>query len=112
MAAVCAGRSRASGPASACSRASARAASKAAAGGTTPMLPGGTDRSPPRGSATGARSRCDDREAPAQTGQEAGMDLGVRGRGYLLVGGTSGMGLATAKVMAAEGADLVLVGRD
>jgi NAD(P)-dependent dehydrogenase (short-subunit alcohol dehydrogenase family) len=40
------------------------------------------------------------------------MDLGVRGKGYLLVGGTSGMGLATAKVMAADGAALVLAGRD
>jgi 3-oxoacyl-[acyl-carrier protein] reductase len=40
------------------------------------------------------------------------VDLDMRARGYLLVGGTSGMGLATAEVMAAEGADLVLVGRD
>jgi 3-oxoacyl-[acyl-carrier protein] reductase len=40
------------------------------------------------------------------------MDLGVRGKGYLLVGGTAGMGLATAHVLAADGADLAIVGRD
>lgn len=40
------------------------------------------------------------------------MDLGVQGRRYVLVGATSGMGLATARQMAAEGADLVLIGRD
>ena len=40
------------------------------------------------------------------------MDLGVRGRGYVIVGGTGGMGLATARVLAADGADLALVGRD
>ena len=40
------------------------------------------------------------------------MDLGVRGKGIVVVGGTSGMGLATAEVLAAEGASLVLAGRD
>jgi 3-oxoacyl-[acyl-carrier protein] reductase len=40
------------------------------------------------------------------------MDLGLDGRGYLLVGGTSGMGWATAQVLAAEGADLVVAGRN
>jgi NAD(P)-dependent dehydrogenase (short-subunit alcohol dehydrogenase family) len=40
------------------------------------------------------------------------MDLGVRGKGIVIVGGTSGMGLATAQVLAAEGASLVLAGRD
>lgn len=40
------------------------------------------------------------------------MDLGVAGNGYLVVGGTTGMGLATAKVLAAEGASLVVAGRD
>ncbi len=40
------------------------------------------------------------------------MDLGVQGQGYLLLGGTAGMGLATAEVLARDGAALVLVGRD
>jgi 3-oxoacyl-[acyl-carrier protein] reductase len=40
------------------------------------------------------------------------VDLGVRGKGYLVVGGTAGLGLATAQVLAAEGAELALVGRD
>ena len=40
------------------------------------------------------------------------MDLGVRDRGYLIVGATSGMGLATAHVLAADGARLAVVGRD
>jgi NAD(P)-dependent dehydrogenase (short-subunit alcohol dehydrogenase family) len=40
------------------------------------------------------------------------VDLGVRGKGIVVVGGTSGMGLATARVLAAEGASLVLAGRD
>ncbi len=39
------------------------------------------------------------------------MDLGVKGRTYILVGGTKGMGLETAKVMAAEGARLALISR-
>jgi 3-oxoacyl-[acyl-carrier protein] reductase len=40
------------------------------------------------------------------------MDLGVRGGAYLVVGGTRGMGLAAAEALAADGARLVLVGRD
>jgi 3-oxoacyl-[acyl-carrier protein] reductase len=40
------------------------------------------------------------------------MDLGVRDRGYLIAGGTGGMGLATAQVLAAEGARVAVVGRD
>ena len=40
------------------------------------------------------------------------MELGVGDKGYLIVGGTSGMGLATAQILAAEGASVVLVGRD
>lgn len=40
------------------------------------------------------------------------MDLGVGGQAYLLVGGTTGMGWATAQSLAAEGADVALVGRD
>jgi NAD(P)-dependent dehydrogenase (short-subunit alcohol dehydrogenase family) len=40
------------------------------------------------------------------------MDLGVRDHGFVVVGGTAGMGLATAEVLVAEGARVVLVGRD
>ena len=40
------------------------------------------------------------------------MDLGVKDRGYLVVGGTQGMGLATAKVLAAEGAKVAIAARN
>jgi 3-oxoacyl-[acyl-carrier protein] reductase len=40
------------------------------------------------------------------------MDLGVAGRGYLIVGGTAGMGLAAARSLAADGAKVAVVGRD
>jgi NAD(P)-dependent dehydrogenase (short-subunit alcohol dehydrogenase family) len=40
------------------------------------------------------------------------MDLGVRDQGFLIIGGTAGMGLATARVLAADGARLALAGRD
>lgn len=40
------------------------------------------------------------------------MDLGVAGKGYLIFGGTAGIGFEAAKVLAAEGAKLVVVGRD
>ena len=40
------------------------------------------------------------------------MDLGVSSKGYLIVGGTQGMGLATAKVLAAEGAKVGIAARD
>jgi 3-oxoacyl-[acyl-carrier protein] reductase len=40
------------------------------------------------------------------------MDLGIAGTGMLVVGGTSGMGLATAHVLAGEGAKVAVVGRD
>lgn len=40
------------------------------------------------------------------------MDLRVRDKGYLLVGGTAGMGLAGARALAADGASVVVVGRD
>jgi 3-oxoacyl-[acyl-carrier protein] reductase len=39
------------------------------------------------------------------------MDLGVRGRPYLIVGGSRGMGFEAACVLAAEGAKLALVSR-
>lgn len=40
------------------------------------------------------------------------MDLQVRDKGYLVVGGTAGMGLAGARALAADGASVVVVGRD
>src|SRR5271169_11459 len=40
------------------------------------------------------------------------MDLGLRDRGYLVVGGTAGIGLATAAVLASEGARVGVAGRD
>jgi NAD(P)-dependent dehydrogenase (short-subunit alcohol dehydrogenase family) len=40
------------------------------------------------------------------------MDLGLADKGILIVGGTSGMGLAAARVVAKEGAALAIVGRD
>lgn len=40
------------------------------------------------------------------------MDLGIRDRGYLIVGGTAGMGLATATLLASEGARVVIAGRN
>jgi 3-oxoacyl-[acyl-carrier protein] reductase len=40
------------------------------------------------------------------------VDLGVRDRGYLIVGGTAGMGFAAAQVLAADGGRVAVVGRD
>jgi NAD(P)-dependent dehydrogenase (short-subunit alcohol dehydrogenase family) len=40
------------------------------------------------------------------------MDLGVAGHGFLVVGGTAGMGLAAASALAADGAHVAVAGRD
>ena len=40
------------------------------------------------------------------------MDLGVRGHAYVIFGGRRGMGRAAAGVLAADGASVVIVGRD
>lgn len=39
------------------------------------------------------------------------MDLGLAGRRYVITGGSSGLGLATARALAGEGASTVLVAR-
>lgn len=40
------------------------------------------------------------------------MDCGLNGRTYIVTGASDGLGLATAKVLAADGADLVIASRD
>lgn len=40
------------------------------------------------------------------------MDLGVHGKNFVLVGGTTGMGFAAARVLASEGANVALLARD
>ena len=40
------------------------------------------------------------------------MDLGLAGKGVVIVGGTSGMGFAAAETLVGEGANVVIVGRD
>jgi 3-oxoacyl-[acyl-carrier protein] reductase len=40
------------------------------------------------------------------------VDLGIEGKRFLLVGGTAGMGKATAECLVAEGARVAVVGRD
>ncbi|MEV0766730.1 SDR family NAD(P)-dependent oxidoreductase [Nocardia salmonicida] len=40
------------------------------------------------------------------------MDLSVHDKGYLIVGGTAGIGLAAARSLAEEGAAVVVIGRD
>ncbi|WP_185995906.1 SDR family oxidoreductase [Nocardioides campestrisoli] len=40
------------------------------------------------------------------------MDLELKGRTYVITGGSDGLGLATARRLAAEGADVAICGRD
>ena len=40
------------------------------------------------------------------------MDLGIEGRNFVLVGGTTGMGYAAARELASEGANVALLARD
>jgi NAD(P)-dependent dehydrogenase (short-subunit alcohol dehydrogenase family) len=40
------------------------------------------------------------------------MDLGVHGHGYLIFGGTRGIGLSAARALVSDGASVVIVGRD
>jgi 3-oxoacyl-[acyl-carrier protein] reductase len=45
-------------------------------------------------------------------GQDAGMDLGLTDRVYLVTGASGGLGFATAEALVADGARVVLNGRD
>ena len=40
------------------------------------------------------------------------MDLGVSGRNFVIVGGTTGMGFAAATALAGDGANVALLARD
>jgi 3-oxoacyl-[acyl-carrier protein] reductase len=40
------------------------------------------------------------------------VDLGLRDKAFVIIGGSAGMGLAAAHVLAADGASIVVVGRD
>ncbi len=40
------------------------------------------------------------------------MDLGLRDKAFVIIGGSAGMGLAAGHVLAADGASVVVVGRD
>lgn len=40
------------------------------------------------------------------------MDLGLRDKAFVIIGGTAGMGLAAGHVLAADGASVAVVGRD
>src|SRR3954453_22115752 len=58
-------------------------------------------------SGTAGVLRSDEREAPAVSRQPR-----LAGQTVLVIGGSSGIGLATARQARAEGADVVLTGRD
>jgi len=47
---------------------------------------------------------------PARPGQNGGMDLGLRGRVYLVTGGSRGLGFAGAQALIADGAHVMLSG--
>ncbi len=40
------------------------------------------------------------------------MDLGLTGKSALVIGGSAGIGLATARLLAAEGARVTIAARD
>src|SRR5436190_13366118 len=43
---------------------------------------------------------------------DAAMELGLEGQACLVTGASRGIGLATARMLCAEGADVLLIGRD
>jgi 3-oxoacyl-[acyl-carrier protein] reductase len=48
----------------------------------------------------------------ANPGRSDLVDLGIEGRNFVIVGGTTGMGFAAAQQLAAEGANVALLARD
>jgi 3-oxoacyl-[acyl-carrier protein] reductase len=91
-----------------------RAAAVELAGSTGPL---GATTATRRGRSSMSRTRPTVRTPcplPQRTadGQDEPMDLGLRDRVYIVTGGTRGLGFATAQALVADGARVVVSGRD